>query len=141
MANPLKSTTVVTEAVGDGLGVFDPEQRKSYVLNATSALVFERCDGETTPRQLTELLRQKFNVAEAQAAELLRLALDELQTAGLLAADAALPPPSPRRTTRTARRAAIPKPAPPSATPARSPSWIARSAGCSPRSPAAPSAG
>jgi len=95
MANPLKNKAVVTEAVGDGLGVFDPEQRRSFVLNATSALVFEHCDGETTPRQLTELLRQKFNVSETQAEKLLRLTLDELQTAGLLLADAVSMPPAP----------------------------------------------
>ena len=56
MANPLRSRAVSTEAVGDGLSVFDHEQKQSYVLNATSALVFQHCDGQTTPQQLTELL-------------------------------------------------------------------------------------
>ena len=79
MTNPLRSSTVATAAVGDGLGVLDREQKQSYVLNATSALVFQHCDGQTTPRQLAELLRRKLNVPPAEADQLVRLALDELQ--------------------------------------------------------------
>jgi hypothetical protein len=94
--NPLRSKTVVTEAVGDGLSVFDHEQNQSYVLNATSALVLQHCDGQTTPQRLAELLRRKLNVPPAEADPLMRLALDELQTAGLLQASAApmMPPPT-----------------------------------------------
>jgi len=95
MANPLKSRTVSTEAVGDGLSVFDHEQKQSYVLNATSALVFQHCDGQTTPQQLTELLRRKLNVSPAEADKLMLFALDELQAAGLLQSSAAaMPPPA-----------------------------------------------
>ena len=95
MANPLRSRAVSTEAVGDGLSVFDHEQKQSYVLNATSALVFQHCDGQTTPQQLTELLRRKLNVPPAEAEQLTRLALDELQTAGLLqSSGASMPPPA-----------------------------------------------
>jgi hypothetical protein len=105
MANPLKSSTVSTEVVGDGLGVFDREQKRSYVLNATSALVFQHCDGQTSPRQLAELLRQKLNVPQARAEELTRLALEELQRAHLLQTGAGqIPPPEPglsRRQTLT----------------------------------------
>jgi hypothetical protein len=95
MANPLKSKTVSTEAVGDGLSVFDHEQKQSYVLNATSALIFQHCDGQTTPQQLTELLRRKLNVPPSEADQLMRLALDELQTAGLLqSSGGSMPPPA-----------------------------------------------
>jgi hypothetical protein len=94
MANPLRRA-VSTAVVGDGLSVFDREQRQSFVLNATSALVFQHCDGQTTPQQLTELLRRKLNVQAAEADQLVRLALDELQTAGLLQPDVApMPPPA-----------------------------------------------
>lgn len=95
MKNPQRNPAVSTAAVGDGLGVFDPEQNQSYVLNATSALVFQHCDGQTTPQQLTELLRRKLNVPSADADQLMWLALDELQTAGLLQSSAApMPPPA-----------------------------------------------
>lgn len=94
MANPIRSKTVATEAVGDGLSVFDPEQKQSFVLNATSALVFEHCDGQTSPQQLAELLRRKLNVPPAEASQLMRFALDELEAAGLLESGAApMPPP------------------------------------------------
>ena len=95
MANPQRSTTIITEAVGDGLGVFDRTRKQSYVLNATSALVFQHCDGQTTPQQLTELLRRKLNVPPAEAEKLVRLALDELRTAGLLQSPLASMPPPP----------------------------------------------
>ena len=95
MTNPRRNPDVSTAAVGDGLGVLDREQKQSYVLNATSALVYQHCDGQTTPRQLAELLRQKLNVPQGQAEQLLRLALDELQAAGLLqSSDAPMPPPA-----------------------------------------------
>jgi len=94
MENPLRRREVSTEAVGDGLSVFDPEQKQSYVLNATSALVFQHCDGQTTPQQLTELLCRTLNVPPAEAEQLTRLALDELETNGLLQSPLAfmLPP-------------------------------------------------
>jgi hypothetical protein len=75
---------VITEAVGDGLGVFDRARNQSYVLNATSALVFQHCDGQTTPQQLAGLLRQKFNLSDQQAEKLLGLTLAELAKANLL---------------------------------------------------------
>jgi hypothetical protein len=103
MANPLRSKAVSTAALGHGLSVFDRELRQSYVLNATSALVFQHCDGETTPQQLTELLRRKLNVPPAEAGQLVRLALDELQTMDLLEPSVApMPPPAPAYSRREA---------------------------------------
>jgi hypothetical protein len=95
MANPLRNRAVSTEAVGDGLSAFNHEQKQSYVLNATSALVFQHCDGQTTPQQLTELLRRKLNVPPAEAEKLMRFALDELETSGLLQSSGASMPPPP----------------------------------------------
>ncbi len=84
MSNPQRKMTIVSEAVGDGLGVFDPQQKQPYALNATSALVFQHCDGQTTPQQLTELLCRKFNLPQKQAEQILWLALAELEQANLL---------------------------------------------------------
>lgn len=84
MTNPQRRPRVVSEAVGDGLGVFDPQQQQPYILNATSALVFQHCNGQTTPHRLMELLRQKFNISIRHAEQLLWLALDELEKAHLL---------------------------------------------------------
>ena len=84
MKHPIKVTTVRTEAVGEGLGLYDQAQGKSYVLNGTSALVFQHCDGQTSQQQLAKLVQQKFNVSSAEAERLTSLALAELDKAKLL---------------------------------------------------------
>jgi hypothetical protein len=81
---PQRIAALATEAVGDGLAVLDTGRRQSYVLNATSALVFQHCDGQTSPEQLAELVAQKFNLRQAEAERLTQLALEELETAELL---------------------------------------------------------
>jgi hypothetical protein len=91
MENPRKRTTVATAAGGDGLHVFDHQQQQAYALNTTSALVWQHCDGQTTPEQLMELLRQNFNVSPTHAEQLTWLALDELRKANLLEAEVARP--------------------------------------------------
>jgi hypothetical protein len=91
--NPRKRTTVATTASGDRLNLFDHQQQQAYALNTTSALVWQHCDGQTTPEQLMELLRQKCNVSCAEAEQLTWLALDELGKANLLEAAVARPRP------------------------------------------------
>jgi hypothetical protein len=88
MEHPQRISGLSTEAVGDGLAVLAGGQK--YVLNATSALVFQHCDGRTSPEQLTAIVRQKFNLLPAEAEHLTRLALEELETSNLLQ-PAALP--------------------------------------------------
>ncbi len=100
MQNPRKRTTVTTAAGGDGLHVFDHQQQQAYALNTTSALVLQHCDGQTTPEQLMELLRQNCNVSRAQAEQLTWLALDELGKANLLEAEVARPRPLSSKLTR-----------------------------------------
>ncbi len=82
MEYPQRISNLSTEAVGDGLAVLAGDQK--YVLNATSALVFQHCDGQTSPEQLAKILRQKFSLGQAEAEQLTRLALEELETANLL---------------------------------------------------------
>jgi len=100
MENPRKRTTVATAAGGDGLHVFDHQQQQAYALNTTSALVLQHCDGQITPEQLMELLRQNFNVSRVQAEQLTWLALDELAKANLLEAEVARPRPLSSKVTR-----------------------------------------
>lgn len=92
---PQRIAALSTEAVGDGLAVLDTGRKQSYVLNATSALVFQHCDGKTSPEQLAEILRRKFNLLPTEAERLTQLALEELQTTGLLETGAAFMPPPP----------------------------------------------
>ena len=101
MENLRKRTTVAMAAEGDGLHVFNHQQQQTFALNTTSALVWQHCDGHTTPEQLTELVRQNCNVSCAQAEQLTWLALDELGKANLLEAEVARPrPPSSKLTRR-----------------------------------------
>src|SRR6266516_3331106 len=100
MENPRKRTTVATAAGGDGLHLFDHQQQQAYALNTTSALVWQHCDVHTTPEQLTELVRQKFNVSRAQGEQLTWLALDELGKANLVEAEVARPRPLSSKLTR-----------------------------------------
>ena len=88
MEYPQRVSGLSTEALGDGLAVLAGRQK--YVLNATSALVLQHCDGRTSPEQMAALLRQKFNLLPAEAEHLTRLALEELETSNLLQ-PAALP--------------------------------------------------
>ena len=100
MENPRKRTTLATAASGDGLHVFENHQQQAYALNTTSALVLQHCDGQTTPEQLAELLRQNFDVSHAQAEQLTWLTLDELGKANLLEAEVARPRPLSSKLTR-----------------------------------------
>src|SRR6478736_2911714 len=100
MKNPRKRTTVATAAGGDGLHVFDQHQQQTYALNTTSAFVLQHCNGQTTPEQLMELLRQSFNVSADQAEQLTWRALDELGQANLLDAEVARPRPLSSNVTR-----------------------------------------
>ncbi len=99
MEYPQRVSNLSTEAVGDGLAVLDAGREQSYVLNATSAVVFQHCDGQTSREQLAEMLRRKFNLRQAEAEHLTRLALEELETAHLLESA-----PSPRRPRSPAAR-------------------------------------
>jgi hypothetical protein len=106
MANPTRKTNLVSKAVGDGLALFDPQQQRAHVLNPTSAQVYQHCDGQTTPQQLTELLRIKFNLPRKQAERLVWLALEELEKAELLQASVATTqPPRPSLSRRQALKA------------------------------------
>ena len=84
MANPRRITAVVTQKLGDGIGICHQQREQSYVLNPTSALMWNHCDGRTSRRDLAELIKQKFNVPPAQAKQLMQVALVELDHAGLL---------------------------------------------------------
>ena len=48
----------------DGESVlFDPRSHNMYLLNQTALTVFRRCDGQTTIRQIADLLSKTYHVA------------------------------------------------------------------------------
>jgi hypothetical protein len=84
MENPKRILTVHTKAIGGGLAVYDERRQVSYVLNATSALVWQHCDGRTSQEQLTALIQRQFNVPSQKAERLLSATLNELGKTHLL---------------------------------------------------------
>jgi hypothetical protein len=82
MPHPKKSETVYVEILGDELGIYDWQRKKVHALNPTAALVWQHCDGQTSPAELAVRLEAELNVSQAEA--LVWLTLDQLEKAHLL---------------------------------------------------------
>ena len=92
---------VIEEVAGETL-VYDLERHRAHCLNRTAALIWQRCDGQTTMAEMLRLLREN----EAPAAEeLVQHALQELDRLRLLAAC----PPAWAQGKRMSRRALLRK--------------------------------
>lgn len=78
-----KDGLVVTE-LPDELLVYDLERHKAHCLNPTAALVFKRCDGRSSVRQITRALGRELDAAPDE--RLVWLALERLEKAHLLEA-------------------------------------------------------
>jgi hypothetical protein len=86
MMYPRKSSTVHVEALGGELCVYDWQRGRVHALNATAALVWQHCDGVTSPDAIAAVLRQELGAPEAEA--LVGETLRQLAQAQLLAAPA-----------------------------------------------------
>jgi hypothetical protein len=84
MQYPKRRTDLQSEALGEGLAIIDAARNERVALNATAALVWQRCDGETSAPELGALLQRKFNLGPAQAERLVALTLEELAQAELI---------------------------------------------------------
>jgi hypothetical protein len=82
---------LVVRPVGNELVVYDQDRHEAHCLNTAAALVFRRCDGQTTVSQLTDRLRHEL--APEVDDHWVELALDGLQQANLLTADGQPGPP------------------------------------------------
>ena len=68
--------------------LYDHQRHKGHCLNATAALVWRHCDGNTSVEELTRIVAQEMGIA--QAAQVVGLALEQLGRRHLL--DACSPP-------------------------------------------------
>lgn len=81
---------LLTQRVGDELVVYDEQTHEAHRLNRTAAEVWEQADGARTVPELASSLRQSLaaeggtEVGDQESEELVRLALDNLDRAGLL---------------------------------------------------------
>jgi hypothetical protein len=98
MTPPQRSSTVHAEAIGGELCLYDWRHGRVHSLNATASLVWQHCDGATSPDAIALILGRELGVPEAQA--LVRETLRRLAHAQLLAgpvARATDDPPIPTR--------------------------------------------
>jgi Coenzyme PQQ synthesis protein D (PqqD) len=81
---------LVIDELPDEVLVYDLDRHKAHCLNHTAALVWQHCDGRSTPsqiaRRLTKKLRAPFNE------DLVWLALRQLERLHLLEQSISLPP-------------------------------------------------
>jgi hypothetical protein len=84
MNNPQRISAVRVEAAGDGLAVRNLDQDTTYILNSTTAMIWQQCDGQTNHAALAERVERDFGVGHEPAEEMVSLALEELGQADLL---------------------------------------------------------
>src|SRR5262245_28001298 len=73
---------LVVRELPDELLVYDLERHNAHCLNSTSAAVWRHCDGQTTPREITNRLAGEFS--EPVDEDVVWLALNDLGELGLL---------------------------------------------------------
>ncbi len=99
---------LVVEELPDETLVYDLKRHKARCLNRTAALVWRRCDGQTTVAEVAALLERQLKIPADEA--VVWMALDRLGTAHLLREPVTLPAErarySRREVLRTLRRAA-----------------------------------
>ncbi|MEE8148708.1 MAG: PqqD family protein [Longimicrobiales bacterium] len=80
---------LVVEELPDETLVYDLERDKAHCLNPTAALVWRRCDGNTSVADMAALLEQEMDLPADQS--LVWMALDRLGKARLLEEPVTLP--------------------------------------------------
>ncbi len=73
---------LVVEEVADELVVYDQRRKVAHTLNRAAALVWRRCDGETSIADLADLLRSELDPIADE--DLVLVALDRLEASHLL---------------------------------------------------------
>lgn len=80
---------LVIDQLPDELLVYDLDRHKAHCLNQTAALVWQHCDGNTTPSQIALRLTKKLRAPFSEA--LVWLALRQLEKLHLLEQSTSLP--------------------------------------------------
>jgi hypothetical protein len=82
MSHPQKIETVHVEKLDKELCIYDWQRMEVHNLNPTAALVWQLCDGQTSPAQMAEQLQADLNTPHTD--ELIWLTLARLEKAHLL---------------------------------------------------------
>ena len=94
---------LVVEEVFDELVIYDLKQNRVHSLNPTAALIWQHCDGHTTPVEMLTLLEEKLDAPVQD--DLVWYTLERLEKARLLEESAADIPSSLSETKITRRQA------------------------------------
>ncbi|TGO02859.1 hypothetical protein PN36_17920 [Candidatus Thiomargarita nelsonii] len=64
--SPLKKEDIVLRDIGDETVLYNPQTKAIHVLNKTSSMVWESCDGKHSLEMIEKKIRDKFEVSSAQ---------------------------------------------------------------------------
>ena len=81
--NPRHVDNLDINPADDGYIIYQPEQDRVHFLNPTAVLILELSNGENSPEEIVELVKQAYGLAEAPAEEV-HGALKQLKAEGLL---------------------------------------------------------
>lgn len=98
MQYPKRLANVHVEMLGDELCLYDWTGKKMHALNPVAALVWQQCDGQSTPAEIAARLQDKFEATQAE--ELTQFTLNQLRKAQLLEETGSLPSSNQRNLTR-----------------------------------------
>ncbi len=93
---------LVVRELPDEMLVYDLQRHEAHCLNQTAALVWKKCDGKTTLREITKSLTKELHVPVDE--RIIRLALDQLAKFHLLDEAQTLPTHLPPEMARMSRR-------------------------------------
>tara|TARA_R110002049_G_scaffold282600_1_gene462467 strand:- start:150 stop:410 length:261 start_codon:yes stop_codon:yes gene_type:complete len=83
--NPKIKTQLSWQKIGDEVLIMDTVyQKKAHTLNSTAALIWQHCTGENSTDQITQIIRNEFDVSETQAKVDLEEVLLQLKSLDLL---------------------------------------------------------
>ena len=63
---PLKKEKVVFRDIGDEAVLYNPQTKAIHVLNKTSSLVWESCDGKHSLEMIEKKIKETFEVSNSQ---------------------------------------------------------------------------
>jgi PqqD family protein of HPr-rel-A system len=81
---PRQSPALTVRRLGAGKALHDPMTRKTHVLNATAAAIWELCDGETAPSEMIAAVCDLTGQPIEVAAEDITRTLADFERLGLI---------------------------------------------------------
>ena len=82
---PLKKDKIILRDIGDEAVLYNPQTKSIHVLNNTSSMVWEYCDGKHSLEMIENKIIDTFNVSNAQnVKDDLRETINQFSQLGLI---------------------------------------------------------